>query len=411
MSTISQNTIHSLSDNATPNNGAIYALYGNFPATANVVERNFIHSLNITSTNLGSQLGGVIAAAGSGTYKNNMVRLGVDSTGASITGGYTMYGMFDIAGTNNFYFNSSYIGGTGVAAVNNTFAFVSNVTTNARNYVDNIFDNSRSNASGAGKNYAITVAGTAPNPAGLTSNRNDLYAPGTGGFVGVFNLLDQTAIADWRTATGQDANSISADPLFVAPNGNAATVNLHLLCGSPAIGAGIPVVGVTNDFDNDPRSATTPAIGADELILVAPTPVSAVSRKTHGAAGTFDIALPGVESRSGGVSGDYQLVVTFGATVNVGSVSIASGTGSVMTVTGNGTNTITVDLTGVTNVQYLTVKLGCTDNGVNLGDVSVTMGVLIGDVLPVSALSTSATRNWRKVSLGKSRFRPLRRWT
>jgi hypothetical protein len=72
VSTISQNTIHSLSDNAGAANSAIYALYGNFPATANVVERNFIHSLSITSTNTASQLAGIIAAAGSGTYQNNM---------------------------------------------------------------------------------------------------------------------------------------------------------------------------------------------------------------------------------------------------------------------------------------------------------------------------------------------------
>ena len=95
---------------------------------ANVVERNFVHSLSITSTNNAAQLAGILAVAGNGTYKNNMVRLGVDAAGAPITGGYTMYGMFDIAGTNNFYFNSSYIGGTGVVSTtSNTFAFVSNV--------------------------------------------------------------------------------------------------------------------------------------------------------------------------------------------------------------------------------------------------------------------------------------------
>ena len=41
-----------------------------------------------------------------------------------------------------------------------------------------------------------------------------------------------------------------------------------------------------------------------------PTPVSAASRKTHGAAGTFDVPLPltgnvGVECRSGGATNGY----------------------------------------------------------------------------------------------------------
>ncbi len=391
VSTISQNTIHSLSDNATPNNGAIYALYGNFPATANVVERNFIHSLSITSTNLSAQLAGIIGVAGSATYKNNMVRLGVDAAGADITPGYTMYGMFDIAGTNNFYDNSVYIGGSGVASsASNTFAFVSNVTTNVRNYVDNIFWNARSNASAGGKHYAIAVAGTAPNPAGLTSNYNDLFANGTGGFVGLFNATDQLTLANWQTATGQDAMSISADPQFVNPAGPAPIaqaapnvapppVDLHITCASPADGAGTPVAGITTDFDNDTRNATTPDIGADEINLTAPTLVSAVSRKTHGAAGTFDISLPGVECRSGGPTNDYEMVFTFGSPVTVDSAVLSSGVGSLSMVSGSGTNTITVDLTGVANAQYVTVKLLCVDDGSNVGTVSATMGVLIGD--------------------------------
>ncbi len=264
VSTISQNVIHSLSDNAGTVNGAIYALYGNLPATANVVERNFVHSLSISGTNLTSQLAGIIAVAGNGTYKNNMIRLGIDASGSSIADGLTMYGMFEIAGTNNAYYNSVYVGGGGNASTSNTFAFVSNVTTNTRNYIDNIFWNARSNP-GAGKNYAIAVGGTTPNPAGLTSNYNDLYATGTNGFVGLFNAVDQTTLANWQTATGQDANSKSVDPLFANPTGNAATVDLHLMAGSPMIAMATPIAGITNDFDNNTRNPCTPDIGADEF--------------------------------------------------------------------------------------------------------------------------------------------------
>ena len=71
-------------------------------------------------------------------------------TGHSITTGYQIYGMFEIAGTNNLYFNSVYIGGTGVVGTGqSTFAFVSNVTSGARNYLDNIFWNARSNPTSA----------------------------------------------------------------------------------------------------------------------------------------------------------------------------------------------------------------------------------------------------------------------
>src|SRR5204863_5636839 len=141
----------------------------------------------------------------------------------------------------NFYFNSVYIGGTGVTSATSTYGILSDFATTAtatRNFKDNILWNARSTASGAGKNYAIRVAGTAPNPAGLTSNYNDLFATGTAGFVAQFNAVDQATIANWRTATGQDTNSINSDPLYVAQTGTAATVDLHIQSGSPAIAAG-----------------------------------------------------------------------------------------------------------------------------------------------------------------------------
>jgi hypothetical protein len=134
-----------------------------------------------------------------------------------------------------------------VASSSNTFAFVSNVTTGTRNYVDNIFWNARSNASGSASN----VAGALSAATGATSDYNDLYADGMGGAAGPM-------------AAGLDANSISVDPLFAAPTGTAATVDLHVQGGSPVIGAGTPIAGVAGDFDGDPRSTTAPTIGADE---------------------------------------------------------------------------------------------------------------------------------------------------
>ncbi len=85
--------------------------------------------------------------------------------------------------------------------------------------------------------------------------------------------------------------------------------DLHITCGSAVDNAGVPIAGITTDIDGNMRSATTPDIGADET--QAPTAVSAVSRKTHGAAGDFDIDLPssgpiGIECRSGGLTNDYQ---------------------------------------------------------------------------------------------------------
>lgn len=105
---------------------------------------------------------------------------------------------------------------------------------------------------------------------------------------------------------------------------------------------------------------------------------STVSRKTHGGAGTFDIAIPGVECRTGP---DYTLVFTFNNNVESGNATVTSGTGNVVgTPTASG-NTLTVNLTGVTSPQSLTVTLsGVTDQFLQtLPDTPVTMSVVVGD--------------------------------
>ena len=106
-----------------------------------------------------------------------------------------------------------------------------------------------------------------------------------------------------------------------------------------------------------------------------------VSRKTHGGAGDFSIDLPltcptGVECRSGGPS---QIVFTFTTPVTFTSASVTAGTGSVSTTSGSGTPIVTVNLTGVTNAQWITLTLFGVNNGTTTADVAVPMGVLLGD--------------------------------
>ncbi len=125
---------------------------------------------------------------------------------------------------------------------------------------------------------------------------------------------------------------------------------------------------------------------------------SAVSRKTHGAAGDFDIALPGVECRSGGAGGDYTLVFTLNNNLVSGNASVTTGTGSVSGSPAFFGNTMTVNLTGVTDVQTLTVTLsGVTDSFLQvLPDTVVSVDFLIGDTNGdrfVNAGDTTQTRS------------------
>jgi hypothetical protein len=141
--------------------------------------------------------------------------------------------------------------------------------------------------------------------------------------------------------------------------------------------------------------------GARYCAQSAPMAQSAFSQKTHGAAGTFDIPLPltgnvGIECRSGGASDVYQMIINFATTVTVGSASVTSGAGSVSSFSVSGSQ-VTVNLTGVTDVQIITVTLMSVNDGTHMGNVPVSMGVLVGDV------NGNALVNASDVSLTKSR--------
>src|SRR5207237_7050410 len=107
-----------------------------------------------------------------------------------------------------------------------------------------------------------------------------------------------------------------------------------------------------------------------------PTVTTAVLRKMHGLAGSFDVDLPltrgsAIEPRSGGTSGDYQIVVRSGIPVTFSSVTTSCGAIASTSTSGGET---TVNLTGVPNASRCSVTLH------NLsGDLIVPVAFLIGD--------------------------------
>ncbi|HUE41593.1 MAG TPA: dockerin type I domain-containing protein [Chthoniobacterales bacterium] len=119
-----------------------------------------------------------------------------------------------------------------------------------------------------------------------------------------------------------------------------------------------------------------------------------VSRKQHGTAGTFDIELSqngssADECRSGGVNGDYQLVVTFlNPIAAVAGGSVTSGTGHVDSVSVSGSN-VTINLSGVTTAQRLVVTLTGVNDGTTVGTAMITMPVLVGDTTNNGAVNSS----------------------
>jgi hypothetical protein len=265
--TISQNLIHSLTNTSTP--GHVYGIQAELTQQANRIERNFIHSFSVTGNN--RQIFGMyLPGTANMVVANNMIQLGYDAAGNPITTPQDMEGIqAQNSGTREYYFNSIFIGGSVVNANNDTMAF-GDFTSGTRIFKNNIFWNARSSTSGGAKNYAIYVNQTPP-PAGLSSDYNDLYATGMNGFVGrLCCSVDYQTLAAWQAATSQDAHSISTNPQFINPTGNAITVDLHIPISSPCVAAGIMIPGITVDFDGQLRP-NPPSIGADEPIAPTPT--------------------------------------------------------------------------------------------------------------------------------------------
>jgi hypothetical protein len=263
--TVSQNIVHTLVSTAASGVKVTGIYYGGSASPGNVIARNLVHSLVIASTNGATSLHGMSFGSGSFTVQNNMVRVGLDGGGISTAGSATISGISDnsLNPGRNFYHNSVYLDGTQTSGgSNSTSAFISEGTGSARDFRNNVFVNARSNSGGTGSHHAITHAGIA-STTGLTVNNNLYLASGIGGVLGSFNG-GHTTLAALQAATGQDASSGVADPLFLNPTGDASTVDLHLQASNPAEGQGSPIAAVTDDFDGQTRSTLTPVdIGAD----------------------------------------------------------------------------------------------------------------------------------------------------
>ena len=235
------------------------------------IERNFVHSLGLSGSSNDSRIYGIQGGAGyqgSAVFKNNLVRLGIDGDGNSITTGYDIRGMNEInadSATNHFYFNSIYVGGTGVnASSSNTCAFFTGKlpSQKKRNYLDNIFVNARSNSSGTASHYAFSLPSA--DTCGLVSDYNLYYGTSSAGLFQVASSGYNSLQLFRGSLAGQDLHSGVGDPGFVNPGGTRATVSLHLSATTPAESAGMPVAGVTNDFDGQDRSTLSATdIGAD----------------------------------------------------------------------------------------------------------------------------------------------------
>ena len=351
----------------------------------------------------------------------------------------TLFGVFGVqieAGTGIQVYDNS-VNLFGSIGTNNSSlldaAFGINATTSTGCDVrDNIFANNITGGTTSVAHVAVYLPSGGTSAMNLTENNNSYYNGPDAARQGVGQAGTTAGINFFVTLPQLKSYSMTLSPPGTNDNASIASTgavpfmsasDLHLVFGAPEIGLGIPIAVVTDDIDGDPRSPTMPTIGADEPRFALLT--MAVSRKTHGGAGAFDINLPlsgtnGVECRTGGGTNDYTIVATFAGNVTVtgspqAQLTMGAGcVGSGGVCTGNVTvsgNIVTVPLTTVANVQNINVRI----NGVNSAgsdapatDFNIPMGILVGDTngnRTVNAADVAQTKGRLGQALNGTNFR------
>ncbi|MEO8664670.1 MAG: hypothetical protein ABI462_04160, partial [Ignavibacteria bacterium] len=213
--------------------------------------KNYVHDLKCISTS--SIYGLYITGLSSGSaaeISNNMISLVANFA-------FTVNGIYEGSQANyNIFYNTVLLYGT--PSGNNPSVCYGRFSNSNVNLKNNILEN-KITPSGSGQAFIIRNTGSL---ASLSSDHNDLKNDSSLNNTFALDGIDyRYNLNEWKSGTGKDSNSISADPLFVG----APDLHIDSTASSPVNGAGIPVAGITTDFDNNLRSVTAPDIGADEF--------------------------------------------------------------------------------------------------------------------------------------------------
>ncbi len=268
---VTQNLIRNLaSTNTGTGSYTVTGISVTAPATGTtLITRNTIQSFSLAATGTASfgTMRGINITSGNPVIQNNMIRLGIDSTGTNITTGYDIIGINEFGGNATYLNNTVYIGGgalTGAGAGSSTYALLSSASGTTRDIRNNILVNQRSRGTQtAGSHYAV---GVGTNTGSLTIGGN-IYGTnaGTNAFIARHNSADHANLQSFRAslANGLDLTSTSttnmADINFVNATGSttiaANTADLRVTGTTAADGAGITIASVTDDIDGNTRTA------------------------------------------------------------------------------------------------------------------------------------------------------------
>ena len=270
----SQNTIHTLSSSGALGVTGIV----NSGGTTRNIFRNKIY--NLENTNAGGTVNGVTISGGTTiNLYNNLIG---DLRASAATSATTPVATDVIRGINitatttlttiNVSFNTVYLNATSTGANFSTaalFATTSATSTSATlNLRNNILVN-LSTPAGTGVTTAYRRSSADLTNYGAASNNNDFFAGTPSATRLIFfdgTNSDQTLAAYKARVSPRDSASVSENPNFVSTTGaNAGFLHISTVTPTQLESGGIPVSGITDDYDGETRNTTTPDIGADEF--------------------------------------------------------------------------------------------------------------------------------------------------
>lgn len=301
-------------------------------ATSPVISKN--HIFNIIRNTYSSPTGIYLSDVTNGSVDAN----NIENVQSSYTGGYGAYGI-DLSTTvdgttlsNNMISGMMTINYSAISATYNAFGIRLYGSKNIKIYHNSInMYGDVTVGSSAGMSANICLYSTAPtgldirdnilvntqsfavsgslayniysevgNTAFPTIDYNDYYGANSANTTykvaetddGVYNTL-----ADWQTATAQDAHSLAIAPVFTSSS------DLHLVPEQNSLldDKGTDV-GITTDYDGDSRSLTTPDMGVDEFTAPVVLDVSlsaVVSPSDIGCYGTTESVTVTVSNNTG----------------------------------------------------------------------------------------------------------------
>lgn len=251
-----------------PNRTTVSTCYAIYMTSLNVL-------VNISRNDISNPFGGAptSTSAFGGIYITGVDALGglenkvINNKIYNITGRGEVNALYNSGSDNVFYYhNTILLDGTSGTAL--TRGFYQTTTAAGIRFENNII---AINRGGPGATYGLYHNTAASD---IFSDKNDLYvdAASTNAFTGFYGSA-QATLANWQAASGDDANSVANNPIFVN------TVIGNLLPTNAAIDNLGTALGVLVDITGAARSATTPDIGAYEF-----TPGNCTEPPTPGAA-------------------------------------------------------------------------------------------------------------------------------